>query len=303
MSALGAIETGNDQVKARTRRTARRGLQLVTGHVQLAPGPHPRSSTVAGAPAAREFSRRLAGSAASAAPATRSNVRPDRGRASALADREPVSVPRLADPWLTAAPAERRPARPDAVDPQMRPSARQGAAVTRATTAPSATEARQGAAVTRATTAPSATEARQGTAVGEALVTPPSGVGGGGAVTRKPSVAARPQAARRPERVPVRLTRRGRIVVAVFAVVLATAAMALIGMGVAGGAQAASHGRNGAGYQGMHQVVVEPGETLWSIASKADPDADPRLVISEIMAANSMTSTVVQAGQLIWVPK
>jgi hypothetical protein len=267
MSALGAIETGNDQVKARTRRTARRGLQLVTGHVQLAPAPHPRSSTVAGAPAASEFSRPPAGSGAPAGPAAGSNVRPVTGRAPGLADREAPPVPGLAEPWLTAAPAERRPARLDTVGPEMR------------------------------------LPPRPGTAVGGAFVTAPSETRGGGAVTRKPPVAARPQAASRPERVPVRLTRRGRIVVAVLAVMLATAVMALIGMGVAGGAQAANHGRNGAGYQGMHQIVVRPGQTLWSIASKADPDADPRLVISEIMTANSMTSAVLQAGQLLWVPR
>ncbi len=102
---------------------------------------------------------------------------------------------------------------------------------------------------------------------------------------------------------PLRLTRRGRAVVAVFAVILATVVITLIGMSVAGGAQAANHGRAGAGYQGMRQIVVRPGETLWTIASRAEPSADPRLVISRIMTANSLSTTVVQAGQLLWVPK
>jgi LysM domain len=79
--------------------------------------------------------------------------------------------------------------------------------------------------------------------------------------------------------------------------------ISVIAMAVAGGAQASNHGRDGAGYSGMHQIVVRPGETLWTIATAAEPSADPRLVISQIMTVNSLTSTVVQAGELLWVPK
>jgi LysM domain len=102
---------------------------------------------------------------------------------------------------------------------------------------------------------------------------------------------------------PLRLTRRGRIVVTAVAIFLATVVITVIGMAAPGGAQAANHGRPGAGYGGMHQVVVRPGQTLWSIAASAEPTADPRLVISQIMTANSMTSDVVEAGELLWVPK
>jgi hypothetical protein len=122
---------------------------------------------------------------------------------------------------------------------------------------------------------------------------------------RRPEVQRRGRGAelRRQEAKPLRLTRRGRLVVGFFAVVLATVALSIAAMAAAGRAQASNHGRDGAGYQGMHQIVVEPGETLWTIASRAEPTADPRQVISEIMTANSMTSTVVQSGQLLWVPK
>jgi hypothetical protein len=103
--------------------------------------------------------------------------------------------------------------------------------------------------------------------------------------------------------VPLRLTRRGRAVVAVVAVVLAAVVITIIAMAAPGGAQAANHGRAGAGYQGMRQIVVQPGQTLWSIASKAEPVADPRLVIDQIMTVNAMTSAVIQVGQLLWVPR
>ncbi len=113
-------------------------------------------------------------------------------------------------------------------------------------------------------------------------------------------VRASPQVSSPP---PLRLTRRGRVVVAVL-VVAALAAVALVlGLAAAGGAQAANHGQPRAGYQGMHQIVVRPGQTLWSIASAAEPAADPRDVVQQIMTANAMTGTTISAGQLLWVPR
>ena len=77
----------------------------------------------------------------------------------------------------------------------------------------------------------------------------------------------------------------------------------LISLLVSGGAQATNHGRARAGYQGMHKIVVQPGQTLWSIASTAEPSADPRTVIQEIMTANALAGPNVTAGQLLWVPR
>jgi hypothetical protein len=103
---------------------------------------------------------------------------------------------------------------------------------------------------------------------------------------------------------PVRLTRRGRVVLAALAVVTVTATVTLFWLSVAGGAQAASHGLgSGAAYRGMTRVVVLPGQTLWSIASQAEPAADPRLVIQQIIEANALGGPVIQPGQSLWVPK
>ena len=52
----------------------------------------------------------------------------------------------------------------------------------------------------------------------------------------------------------------------------------------------------------MSQVVVQPGQTLWSIAAQADPAADTRLVIQRIVTANSLTSENITAGQRLWIP-
>jgi hypothetical protein len=100
----------------------------------------------------------------------------------------------------------------------------------------------------------------------------------------------------------LRLTRRGRIVVAALVLVGATMAALLITLLASGGAQATNHGVARGGYQGLHQVVVQPGQTLWSIAAAAKPSADPRTVIQEIMAANTLASPAISAGQLLWVP-
>jgi LysM domain-containing protein len=103
---------------------------------------------------------------------------------------------------------------------------------------------------------------------------------------------------------PLRLTRRGRVVLAALAAVLAVIVLTLLSAGQAGGAQV-SGGRPAAraGYRNLTQVVVQPGQTLWSIASTAEPAADPRLVIQQIIAANALGGSSIRAGQLLWVPK
>jgi hypothetical protein len=101
----------------------------------------------------------------------------------------------------------------------------------------------------------------------------------------------------------VRLTRRGRVVVAGLAVVVTLIVVALVWLSVAGGAQASDRGRPpGSVYQGMTQVVVRPGQNLWSIASAAEPAADPRLVVEQIIEANALGGAMIHAGQLLWVP-
>jgi hypothetical protein len=42
---------------------------------------------------------------------------------------------------------------------------------------------------------------------------------------------------------------------------------------------------------------------LWSIALRAEPAADPRLVIGQIMEFNALGSDVVVPGERLWVPK
>jgi hypothetical protein len=103
---------------------------------------------------------------------------------------------------------------------------------------------------------------------------------------------------------PVRLTRRGRLVVAGFAILLVAAVVTVLVLAAAGSVQASSHASApGSAYRGMREVVVQPGQTLWSIAAAADPSDNLWPVVQQIMNVNALSSVKVQAGQLLWVPK
>jgi nucleoid-associated protein YgaU len=103
---------------------------------------------------------------------------------------------------------------------------------------------------------------------------------------------------------PIRLTRRGRIVIGVLVAVAVAGVAALIWLAVAGRAQAAGHVRQGTpAVHSMLRVVVRPGDTLWSIAANADPTADPRLIIQQIVDDNALRGTAISAGQVLWVPR
>lgn len=103
---------------------------------------------------------------------------------------------------------------------------------------------------------------------------------------------------------PIRLTRRGRVVVGAVVIMAAVAAAGLLWLAVAGRAQASSHVRPGqTGSQGMMRVVVQPGQTLWSIAMRAEPTADPRIVIQQIVDASALGGTMIQPGEVLWVPR
>jgi len=125
----------------------------------------------------------------------------------------------------------------------------------------------------------------------------------------RPAAAPRPAAPPRPTRrmpaaqpttSPLRLTRRGRVVVAGLAVLL-VAALSLL---VAGAAQATSHAAPlSAARHDLAHVAVGPGQSLWSVAESADPDADTRLVIQQIVELNALHGDAVFAGERLWVPR
>jgi LysM repeat protein len=114
-----------------------------------------------------------------------------------------------------------------------------------------------------------------------------------------PPLSARPEPARDRAAAPLRLTRRGRVVAAIAAALL-LAALSLV---ITASAQATNHPVPRTAPQGLAQVIVRPGQSLWSVAENADPDADTRVVIQQIIELNSLTGDVVFAGQRLWVPR
>jgi hypothetical protein len=97
---------------------------------------------------------------------------------------------------------------------------------------------------------------------------------------------------------PLRLTRRGRLVVRSGVLVLAmigVAAAVLLGGGTAlGGGQARPLPVT------YHQLA--PGETLWEVASATAPGEDPRDVVIRIMELNRLPSAHVVAGTRLAIP-
>jgi nucleoid-associated protein YgaU len=103
---------------------------------------------------------------------------------------------------------------------------------------------------------------------------------------------------------PIRLTRRGRIVVWTLVAIAVAGVAGLIWLAIGGQAQASSHaGAGRSAGSGVARVVVRSGQTLWGIAAKVDPGADPRVIIPQIVELNSLRGTAISVGQVLWVPR
>jgi LysM repeat protein len=113
---------------------------------------------------------------------------------------------------------------------------------------------------------------------------------------------ARPVALSLPAEVPapnrqLRLTARGRFALAVVAALLFSG-FALLAHSLAAPTTAVSPSLTGA----RASVVVQPGDTLWSIATGAAPTADPRATIQRIVDLNRLSGTALYAGEQLRLP-
>ena len=75
----------------------------------------------------------------------------------------------------------------------------------------------------------------------------------------------------------------------------AVAAVGLLGAGFALGA----HGSAATHYT---TVVVQPGDTLWSIASERYPGDDVRVRVQDIEQANGLDDPTIEVGQALKLP-
>jgi Tfp pilus assembly protein FimV len=96
----------------------------------------------------------------------------------------------------------------------------------------------------------------------------------------------------RRERPAVRLTRRGRAAVLVLLLALAAVLAAF--------AAPASRAADPSG--AAETAVVQPGDTLWSIAERRRPGRDPFGTIDAIRHLNGLTDYTVHPGQRLRLP-
>ena len=119
----------------------------------------------------------------------------------------------------------------------------------------------------------------------------------------RPVVAGRAHTSRRvvgaASRTRLRLTVRGRRLLATIAAVPAVVALALAILG--GGAALASRDA-GMPADSFQTVTVLSGDSLWSIAQEVAPQADPRDVVDAMMRLNALEGATVTAGQRLAVP-
>ncbi len=112
--------------------------------------------------------------------------------------------------------------------------------------------------------------------------------------------AARPAMERRPAPAgPLKLTRRGRLLLIGAPVLLGGAALlTFIGFFTA----PALASSDSAEVTRTQQVSVSTGDSLWSLANQYAPERDPRAVVADIMELNNLADDVVPAGVQLYIP-
>ncbi len=99
----------------------------------------------------------------------------------------------------------------------------------------------------------------------------------------------------------VRLTRRGRLARS-GALVALVILLAISVLDVVGGGRALASATSAPRQIPTQTVVVEQGDSLWLIAGRTAPSADPREVVTRIRELNGMRSNLIQPGQVLLVP-
>lgn len=106
---------------------------------------------------------------------------------------------------------------------------------------------------------------------------------------------ARRTSSTRTQQTRMHLTGRGRV--AVFGAGL----IAILGI-VAVSSQVADASATASGSAATAVVVVQAGDSLWSIAQKVSSNVDPREMVVRIRELNALDGSVVVAGQSLVVP-
>jgi Tfp pilus assembly protein FimV len=94
------------------------------------------------------------------------------------------------------------------------------------------------------------------------------------------------------------LTRRGRVVLTTLAAVPLVIAAACFALN--GGGAFASNGYGPA--ESFSHVTVSSGQSLWQIAERVAPSADPRDVVAAIVDLNQLQTSMLMPGQRLAIP-
>lgn len=100
---------------------------------------------------------------------------------------------------------------------------------------------------------------------------------------------------------PLRLTRRGRIVLIGIPLVL-LAALLISLAGFFNSPAKASDSAADLTTTSTVTVTVQPGESLWGIAADVAPERDARDVVADIVQLNNLPAGAVYPGQQLFVP-
>ncbi len=95
----------------------------------------------------------------------------------------------------------------------------------------------------------------------------------------------------------MRLTVRGRFLLVL---VLAVVALSVVGF-VTGRLSGANSDRSRPAAQ--RTLVVQPGDTLWSIAKEVAPGGDVRKTVYEIRKLNGLSDAMIISGQVLVLPE
>jgi LysM repeat protein len=94
----------------------------------------------------------------------------------------------------------------------------------------------------------------------------------------------------------LRITRRGRVVLAaLFAIPVVAVSLLVTSPGALAESTASSNN--------FDYVTVVSGDTLWAIAEMIDPTGDPRDMVAELMTLNQLTSANLSPGQELAIPR
>jgi len=99
----------------------------------------------------------------------------------------------------------------------------------------------------------------------------------------------------------LRITRRGRLA-RTFALMVLMGVLALSLVDTLASGSALADDTPAPAPVVTQRVVVEQGDSLWLIAERAAPEADPRGVVTEIRELNGLRSNLIQPGQVLLIP-